>query len=102
MVPASVAIRAASRRSIRRSTAHNTHGISATAQEKFGKLPVDSTGPDIASVAAPTNAANGDAQRRSHSHIPAASSGNGAATQRLKPGTSGRTSRTSVTGSRKN
>ena len=62
----------------------NTHGISATVQEKFGKLPLDSTGPDHRERRRADEGGERDIQRRSHSHIPAANSGNGAATQRVE------------------
>jgi len=36
-----------------RSTAHRSHGIHATDQDKFGKFPVDTTAPLVAKTIAP-------------------------------------------------
>src|SRR5688500_4339624 len=72
-----------------RSAHQRIHGMNAMAQEKFGKLPADTIGPASEKSVAPTKAAAAEQRRRSHSHMPSAISGNGAATQRLNPTTSG-------------
>src|SRR5450759_3231990 len=49
---------------ITRSAAQNTQGIAATDHERFGKFPVETTGPDTANAMVPSAAASGEKRRR--------------------------------------
>src|SRR5262245_32620179 len=75
----------------------STQGTSATDHARFGRLIIDTTGPDSANTHAP-NAAAGDPasdakRRRRNRYMPAAAIGSGSATQRLNDTTSEGTSR---------
>jgi hypothetical protein len=79
---------------------HRTQGIAATDHERFGKFPVDTTGPQSAKAIAPSAEAGAENRRAKKPNAPRAASGNGNATHRLKPSTSPPTSRAITAGSR--
>src|SRR5262245_28551361 len=80
------------------STAARTHGMSAQLHERFGIEHVESIGPDAAKTMAPSAAAVGVSRRRKNTNIPAAATGIGRATMRLKPMIVGRNRSGSVNG----
>jgi prepilin-type N-terminal cleavage/methylation domain-containing protein len=85
---------------VQRSAAQSTQGIVAADHDKFGKLPVETTGPDTANAIAPSAAPAGEKRGQSNMYTPSAASGYGSATHRLKPTTSLPSRRTASTGRR--
>src|SRR5580704_11341178 len=72
----------------RRSTAHRSQGIAATDHDRFGKLAVDTIGPETENPIAPSADAYAENRLRKKSQAPSAARGNGDATHKLKPKTS--------------
>src|SRR6187455_2436059 len=82
------------------SVLQSTQGIAATDHDILGKLPVETTGPETAKAIAPRAAADAENRRARNSHAPAAATGKGRSTQRLKLKTSGPMTRIARTGRR--